>query len=127
MDTSLHFYVDKLGFTITNKWTPEDKIEWCWLQRDSVSLMLQELRNKEQFVVAEKGKGVSICFQCKDSLLLYHEFIKKDVEIKEPFVGNSMWVVAFTDPDGYSLNFESPTDVAEETTYSDWVKTNEPG
>jgi lactoylglutathione lyase len=126
MDASLQFYCDKLGFTVTNKWTPHGKIEWCWLQRDGVSLMLQEPRNKEQFNEAEKGKGVSICFQCKDSLTLYHEFLEHNIEIKEPFVGNNMWVVCFTDPDGYRLDFESPTDVAEETKYSDWIKTNKP-
>lgn len=127
MDTSLQFYVDKLGFTITNKWTPHDKIEWCWLRRDSVSLMLQEPRNKEEFNETKKGKGVSICFQCKDSLTLYLEFLKKNIEIKEPFVGNNMWVVCFADPDGYRLDFESPTDVPEGTKYSDWIKTNKPG
>src|SRR2546426_327755 len=84
MDASLKFYVDKLGFTLTNQWTPRGTIEWCWLQRDSISLMLQEPRNKEKFD-GEKGKGVSICFQCKDALALYHEFIKH-IEIKEPFV-----------------------------------------
>jgi lactoylglutathione lyase len=124
MDLSLQFYIDKLGFTLTNQWTPHDKIEWCCLQRDSVSLMLQEPRNKEQFNETEKGKGVSICFQCKDALTLYHEFIKKNIEIKEPFVGNNMWVVCFNDPDGYRLDFESATDVPEETSYSDWVKVN---
>ncbi len=126
MEASLHFYVDKLGFTITNKWTPSDKIEWCWLKRDSVSIMLQEPRNK-QFNETERGKGVSICFQCKDSLALYIEFLEHNIEIKEPFVGNNMWVVCFTDPDGYRLDFESPTDVPEETKYSDWLKTNNAG
>jgi hypothetical protein len=33
-----------------------------------------------------------------------------------------MWVVGFADPDGYRLDFESPTDVPEETKYSEWVK-----
>jgi len=33
-----------------------------------------------------------------------------------------MWVVVFTDPDGYKLDFESPTDAPEETTYSEWLK-----
>jgi lactoylglutathione lyase len=115
MEASLQFYVDKLGFTVTNQWTPCGKIEWCWLQRDGVSLMLQAPRNKEQFNEIENGKGVSICFQCKDALTLYHEFIKHNIEIKEPFVGNNMWVVCFTDPDGYRLDFESQTDVPEET------------
>jgi hypothetical protein len=27
-----------------------------------------------------------------------------------------------TDPDGYGLHFESPTDVPEETTYSEWLR-----
>jgi lactoylglutathione lyase len=124
MDTSLQFYIDKLGFIMINQWIPNGKIEWCRVQRDGVSLMLQEPRNKEQFNETEKGKGISICFQCKDALALYHEFIKNNIEIKEPFVGNNMWVVCFSDPDGYRLDFESPTDVPEETTYVDWIKTN---
>ena len=37
----------------------------------------------------------------------------------EPFVGNAMWATIITDPDGYKLDFESPTDVPEETLYSE--------
>jgi hypothetical protein len=37
-------------------------------------------------------------------------------------VGNNLWVVQLKDPDGYNIFFESPTDVPEETRYSDWVK-----
>jgi lactoylglutathione lyase len=123
METSLKFYVEKLGFMITNQWTPRGKIEWCWLERDQAAMMLQEPREKaEPNAANEQGKGLCICFQCVDALLLYREFIDKGVEIKEPFVGNQMWVVAFADPDGYRLDFESPTDVPEETTYSDWFK-----
>jgi lactoylglutathione lyase len=123
MEASLKFYIEKLGFIKTIDWTPRGKIEWCWLQRDDVSIMLQEPRDREKFdSEGPKGKGVSICFQCIDALALYHEFTAKGVEIKEPFVGNNMWVVAFPDPDGYRLDFESPTDVPEETMYSDWFK-----
>jgi lactoylglutathione lyase len=123
MEASLKFYVDKLGFAVTNQWTPRGKIEWCWIQLDDVSLMLQEPRNKEKFDdEGPKGKGVSICFQCVDALALYHEFTARGVEIQEPFVGNHLWVVAFPDPDGYRLDFESPTDVPEETKYSEWFK-----
>jgi lactoylglutathione lyase len=31
-----------------------------------------------------------------------------------------MWVVSLSDPDGYRLEFESPTDVPEETKLSEW-------
>jgi len=123
MEASLKFYMENLGFTMTNKWAPRDKIEWCCLQRDDVSLMLQEWRDKEKFDrEGPKGKGMSICFQCADALALYHEFRSRGIDIGEPFVGNNMWVVAFKDPDGYRLDFESPTDVPEETKYSDWFK-----
>ena len=123
MEASLSFYVEKLGFKITNRWTPLGKIEWCWLQRDEVSLMLQEPRDGDKFdKEGPKGKGVSICFQCIDALALYHEFLVNGVEIDEPFVGNNMWVVGFNDPDGYRFDFESTTDVPEETKYSEWFK-----
>ena len=123
MDAALNFYVDRLGFAVTNKWEPRGKIEWCCLQRDQVSLMLQQPAMADHWIYSfnETGKGVSVCFQCADALALYHEFKARGVEMKEPFVGNNMWVVAFDDPDGYRLDFESPTDVPEETKYSDWV------
>ena len=40
------------------------------------------------------------------------------IAASKPFVGNMMWVTSLTDPDGYRLDFESPTDVPEETEYS---------
>jgi lactoylglutathione lyase len=30
-------------------------------------------------------------------------------------VGNRLWVVSLTDPSGYRLDFESPTDAPEES------------
>jgi lactoylglutathione lyase len=53
---------------------------------------------------------------------MYHEFKERGIPMKEPFVGNGMWVVVLMDPDGYHLEFESITDVAEETTYTEWSK-----
>jgi len=124
MGKSLNFYITQLGFELKNKWEPRGKIEWCWLQRNSVSIMLQEPRNNETSNEdMPNGKGVSICFQCIDALALYHEFIAKGIIIKEPFVGNNMWVIKYSDPDSYWLDFESPTDTPEETKYSEWLKT----
>ncbi|HWD90550.1 MAG TPA: VOC family protein [Mucilaginibacter sp.] len=80
METSLKFYVDGLGFKIMNTWTPRGTIEWCWLQRDGGPLMLQEARVTEEkpYLMGDKpGAGVSLWYQCKDSLVLYHEFKKK--------------------------------------------------
>ena len=123
MENSLRFYVDGLGFEMTQKWIPKDKIEWCYLQRGGGSIMLQEFRKEGPDVRVFEGKlgeGVSICFMCEDALELYHEFISKGLKVSEPFVGNGMWVIGLSDPDGYKLDFESYTDVREETRYADW-------
>ncbi len=63
------------------------------------------------------GVGVSVCFQCRDALAIYREIRARGIEAKRPFVGNSMWVTAVTDPDGYKLDFESFTDAPEESVY----------
>ena len=123
MESSLQFYVNGLGFEMKNKWIPNGNIEWCWLQREGVAIMLQEY--KKEFVQKKQtklGEGVSIWFVCQDALELYHEFVSKGLDPAEPFVGNNMWDVKIKDPDGYILHFESPTDVPEETTYSQWKK-----
>ena len=121
IDNSLEFYTKGLGFELKINWKPEGRIEWCWLERDGVALMMQEYR--KDFVPKEKtGVGVSICFMCKDSLALYKEFLHNGLHPQEPFVGNKLWVVQLSDPDGYKIAFESPTDVPEETMYSEWIK-----
>ncbi len=113
MDASLKFYVDGLGFEMTRKWTPEGKIRWCWLQLGGAAIMLQEFPVPE----AKRGAGMSICFQCKDALAIYHSAVARGIQAKRPFVGNNMWVTVMSDPDGYKLDFESPTDVTEGTEF----------
>jgi catechol 2,3-dioxygenase-like lactoylglutathione lyase family enzyme len=112
---SLRFYVDVLGFTMTKSWMPQGKLQWCWLEIGTAALMLQERRDAPPY---KPGEGVSVCFQCNDALAIYHQARKRGVESRRPFVGNAMWVVAFTDPDGYKIDFESFTDVPEETEYT---------
>ena len=121
LERSLDFYVKGLSFEIKMDWKPGGRIEWCWLEREGVPLMLQEYR--KEFVPNEKqGVGVSICFMCQDSLALYKEFLQNGLFPQEPFVGNKLWVVQIADPDGYNICFESPTDVPEETLYTQWIK-----
>ena len=122
MQTSLRFYIDGLGFKMTNQWipdrgegNPDGRSRWCWLALGGAAIMLQEFRPgdgpKETL-----GKGVNVCFQCEDALALYREFKSRGIQMrKRPFVGNRMWVVPVTDPDGYRMEFESPTDSPEES------------
>lgn len=120
MEDSLNFYINGLGFELKIKWEPKGKIEWCWLQLGEASLMLQEYRKKP--ATENLGEGVSICFICEDALKIYDQITTRGFSTQEPFVGNNYWVVQLKDPDGYNILFESPTDVPEETVYSDWIK-----
>jgi len=123
MEASLRYYMEGLGFETKHRWYDEGKLRWCWLQIGEASLMLQEYRAEALEAAQIRGKfgnGVSICFMCKDALAIYREATARGISTKEPFVGNHLWVVSVTDPDGYRIDFESPTDVPEETKYSEW-------
>jgi lactoylglutathione lyase len=122
MEASLRFYVDGLGFKMKLSWIPDrpadkpdGRIRWCCLELGEAAIMLQEFlperRPKEML-----GTGVNVCFQCEDALALYREFKSRGIQMRNrPFVGNNMWVVPVTDPDGYRMEFESPTDAPEES------------
>ena len=123
MESSLRFYIDGLGFTMKHQWVPDHdedypadgKIRWCWLELGEAAIMLQEFlpqrRPKETL-----GAGASVSFMCEDALALYRDFKARGVQTrKRPFVGNCLWVVPVTDPDGYQMEFASPTDAPEES------------
>ena len=121
MEASLPYYVDGLGFEMTRKWIDEGKLRWCWLQRGGAALMLQEFRREGPDARVPRGivgEGVSINFMCEDAVAFYHEVTSRGIQAKKPKVGNRLWVTALSDPDGYALFFESPTDAPEETEYS---------
>ena len=121
IEASLRFYVDGLGFRLKNEWRPANaggRIQWCLLQLGDASLMLQEYAHPGGAPDVPLGQGVSICFLCDDALAIYHDVIARGVAAKRPFVGNGLWVTSVQDPDGYRLDFESPTDVPEDTVYS---------
>ena len=119
MDASLRYYVDGLGFTLTNTWTPDGKIRWCWLEHGTAALMLQEFASGHGRGEPEGkvGVGVGFNFQCRDALAFHQVMKERGIAVNRPFVGNGMWVVSLSDPDGYRLYFQSVTDVPEETVY----------
>ena len=119
MEASLRFYVDGLGFTRTRQWIVDNKIRWCWLELGGAALMLQEFLPDSPLHDQKLGQGVSICFQCRDAIAIFQEARTRTLDPRTPFVGNNMWVTILTDPDGYKLDFESPTDAPEETIYSE--------
>ena len=114
MAASLRFYVDGLGAEITKRWEPEGVFRWAWLTIGEAALMIQEPPPASQ---VGPGSGWSLCLMCGDAIGLWREARARGLEPKRPFVGNGLWVTELVDPDGYRLEFESPTDVAEETEY----------
>lgn len=118
MEASLRFYRDALGFEIKYQWRPEGRLRWCWIELGPVAMMLQEYL-PEHLPQTKLGAGMSICFTCKDAIAIYRDFKARGLDPKRPFVGNMMWVTQLTDPDGYELFFESPTDAPEESVYEE--------
>ena len=117
IERSLAFYVDGLGFVTTREWIDGGKLKWCSLDLGDASVMLQEIsadpEHRRRFD-SKKGVGVAMNFICVDAIALYRELKSRGIDASRPFVGNGMWVTQVTDPDGYELYFESPTDAAEE-------------
>jgi lactoylglutathione lyase len=121
IEASLHFYVDGLGCAMTMQWAPEGRVRWCWLQLGEAALMLQEYWRDGRPAGAPSGplgQGVSVCFMCADAIAIYHEVTARGIAADRPYVGNGLWVTSVRDPDGYRLDFESPTDVPEGTEYT---------
>jgi lactoylglutathione lyase len=119
---SIRFYVDGLGFTVTNEWIDDGTLRWCWLELGEAALMLQAFSKEGHHRSVPEGKvgvGVSIYFICNDALAIYREITSRGLHAKKPFVGNRMWVTQLSDPDGYDILFESPTDAPEETIFTD--------
>lgn len=126
IERSIRFYVDGLGFRMTLNWVDRGKLRWCMLRLGGAALMLQGPHKEatdghEAWSPSGKlGEGVSIVFMCEDALAIYRESLSRGLRASEPFVGNKMWVVSLSDPDGYRIDFESDTDVPEETKLSEW-------
>ncbi len=121
IDESVRYYVEGLGFEMTGKWIDEGKLRWCWLARGGAALMLQEFWKDGHHANVPEGKlgqGVSVCFICEDALAIYREVTSRGIKASIPYVGNGMWVTTLSDPDGYRIEFESYTDVPENTVLS---------
>ncbi len=122
MESSLRFYVDGLGFKMKHQWIPDrvedhpdGRIRWCWLEFGGAAIMLQEFLPGRRPTQA-LGTGASVSFMCEDALALYRQFKSRGIQTRSrPSVGNGLWVVPVTDPDGYRMEFSSPTDAPEES------------
>ena len=118
MEASRRFYVEGLGFTMTNRWVDAGELRWCWLERGGSAVMLQPFWREGQHrnvPTSPVGVGMSIYFMCEDAIALYHELTSHGLAMSKPRVENGLWVNGVADPDGYRLFFESPTDAPEDS------------
>src|SRR5262245_32734470 len=121
MEDSIRYYVDGLGFEIKHRWDVDGKLRWCWIALGGAAMMLQEFTKGRMLVPGHPaGNGVSLCFMCRDAIAIYHQARERGLDASEPEVGNGLWVTGLSDPDGYKLFFESPTDIPEDTKLSEW-------
>lgn len=122
MERSLTFYIGGLDFKMQNRWIPDGRLRWCWMSLGAAALMLQEASESTREKMAADGmlgNGAALYFQCSDAVAVYREAAARGIPaLREPQVGNFSWEVFFTDPDGYRINFSSPTDLPEETLLS---------
>jgi catechol 2,3-dioxygenase-like lactoylglutathione lyase family enzyme len=122
IERSVRYYVEGLGFTMKHQWADRGKLRWCWLAMDGAALMLQEYSKEGHGAWVPSGKlgeGVTLFFICQDAIAIYRDVISRGLEASQPQVGNAMWVTCLSDPDGYRISFESPTDTPEDTTLSE--------
>lgn len=111
LSRSQTFYRDQLGFQITQDWSPEGRLAWCRLERDGVSLMLQQAC-AEDGPAAGRGRGVVLYCVCADANAEYERLKLQGMNLAPPqvtFYGMNQLV--FTDPDGYELCFQNPVTV----------------
>jgi hypothetical protein len=122
MERSLRYYLDGLGFQVRNQWVVDGQVRWCWLTLGGAALMLQQFATEGHDSWKPQGKagdGVSLYFLCEDALAVYDALVSRGIAASEPQVGNGMWVIKLSDPDGYSIHFESLADTPEETRLSE--------
>ncbi len=122
MERSLTFYIDGLRFTVQNRWMPDGRLRWCWMSLGAAALMLQEASDStrsEMRASGTLGNGSALYFQCTDAIAIYREAVTRGIHPRrEPQVGNGVWEIFFADPDGYHIDFSSPTDLPDETLLS---------
>ena len=110
VDKSVSFYRDILGFHVTEKWEPHNKLAWCRLERGGSAVMLEQACD-EDGPAEGRGRGVGFFFLCDDACVMHAELRAHGVEVDPPKIAfYGMNQLFLKDPDGYELCFQNPAD-----------------
>ena len=120
LQRSLGFYRDRLGFRVADRDAGTDAaLRWCRLERDGVSLMLQQ-DDAPGAAGERRGSRVVLYLVCDDVEPLQGELRKRGLDVSPPSTAYyGMRQLELRDPDGFVICFESPTD--------DWRERQRPG
>jgi hypothetical protein len=70
MSTSVRFYVDAVGFSVTNKWVDDDGVlRWCQLRHGGAGLMLQQRVDGTERPVLSHPNHLPKCGSLRSSYL----------------------------------------------------------
>jgi len=114
---SVAFYRDQLAFAVVaDDAEPGGQMGWCRLVRGGASLMLQGPAEENDVPVKPRGRGVCFYFVCDDADAMYKELSSRGMQLKKPKVAYyGMKQLYLSDPDGYEICFESPTQERRES------------
>jgi uncharacterized glyoxalase superfamily protein PhnB len=111
MARSIDFYERALGFSVVGRADVDGRTFWCRLERGGASIMLQQA-DAEDGPVGSRGRGVTLYFVCDDAERLRAELSARGLQLPPVTVAAyGMTQLFVPEPDGYSVCFESPTDV----------------
>jgi len=120
MPTSLRFYRDVLGFTVTGKSKllsdDPDDVNWVVLELGPATIMLNTAYNPDDDLPAAPDAGrwsghqdTCFYFTCRDADGAYGQLISKGLKIGPPRVAwYGMKQLYLTDPDGFGICFQRP-------------------
>ena len=108
LEASVTFWCERLGFTVIGQAESEGHRFWCRLVRGGACVMLQEGAGNAP---SGPAPGVTLYFVCDDADAMYGDLVSRGLELDPPVDAYyGMRQIFVTDPNGYALCFESPTE-----------------
>jgi catechol 2,3-dioxygenase-like lactoylglutathione lyase family enzyme len=113
MPSSVTFYTDILGFELVAQSEPGKNFDWATLRRDGMALMLNTAYEREHRPDLPDAARIAahddtaLFFYCDDPDAAYTYLRDRGVKAKAPVVTSYGMKVYVSDPDGYSLCFQS--------------------
>lgn len=106
--TSVDFY-ERLGFSVSETWTPEGKLMWCSMKLDQAEIMLQQSTNEEsERVPSRTHQEIELYFICDDVDSLHISFKSNGLKASTPRMAfYPMKQTFLKDPDGRTICFET--------------------